>query len=249
MTPSSRRPPSLLLLFLSVLLLLLCRDGSCASVSEKTINVAMSATWPSPPLLVETSEYLASVDPAYYWKFLSMLAAHTGNSSFSSSTSPPTDVELYALVRSLASTMLGHAGIEVMSSTLALHTHAVKAQLYYTLLRDTQLSRPEDDVSDCAAVVQYAGRLSCALSGVDVSGASDETVYDFDHVYPGGGAPNRTIILWADITALHATDAHARLSQMVSRRAAIPGMSQNPDCAALTPRSVAPLCCRRRSRR
>ena len=171
----------------------------------------MSATWPVPSLLIETSEHLATVDPTHYWTFLDLLSSHASNTS---SPSPLTDSAAYALSLSLASQLLGHASMEVLVSTLALHTHSVKAQLYRSLLADTQILRPSPDTSSCPFIVQWGGRLSCDVGGVDVQKVSDEVVYDFDHVYPAATAANRTAILWANLSSLHLTPAYAHLTSL-----------------------------------
>jgi hypothetical protein len=219
-----RRSPLLLLvlsLFLSISLVLVFPPSPVLSapVPEKTINVAMSATWPSTPLLIETSEHLASIDAAHYWTFLDLLSSHFTNTSTSSSSSPLTDAALHQLSLTLSSQILGHASMEVLSSVLALHSHSVKAQLYHTLLNNIALTYTtggSQSVADCAVVVQYAGRLGCDVSVMDVNEASSDTVYDFDHVYPEGGAVNRTVILYADLTTLHQNEAHQQLVTLVS---------------------------------
>ena len=211
------RPAPLSLRLLHLLLvslpLLLLPFASSDPVSEKTVNVAMSATWSVPSLLVETSEHLATVDPAHYFSFLDLLPSHTSTLSH-----PVTDLASHTLALSLASSLLGPASLEVLTATLALHTHSVKAHLYHTLLNDTRLTyppiTPPPTPSSCPYLVQYAGRLACDVSAVDPSRASDEAVYDFDHVFPSTAPANRTVILWADLTSLHSHSAHSHLTTL-----------------------------------
>ena len=206
----SSLPRSLLLLQLLLLLSLLCSPVLPAPVAEKTIQVALSATWPTPPPLIEASEHLATVDPAHYWSFLDLLSSPPSPPP----PSPLTDAAQHALALSLASHSLGPGSMEVLSATLALHTHSVKAQLYHTLLSDTRLTRPAYEVGECEVVVQWGGGMYCGVDGVRLEGASEEVVYDFDHVLPG--VTNRTLVVWADLADLHRTGAHAQLSRLVA---------------------------------
>ena len=204
---------SLAMLFAFVSFLLSsCVPALSAPVSEKTINVAMSATWPATPLLVETAEHVASVDPHFYWSFLSTLATH-----FTSSPSPPsTEAQWYSTCLTVASGLLGGASMEILRTALALHTHSVKAQLYHTLLHDTAIVYNASLEQCTHAVVQYNGRLGCDVAGVvDIKVDSTERVYEFDHIYPSpSAAPNRTVVLYADLSRLHQLDAHSQLMQM-----------------------------------
>ena len=243
--PSSPCSPFLSLL-LPVLLLLFSPLFPCHSspVSERTINVALSATWPTPPPLIEASEHLASVDPAHYWTFLDLL---------SSSPSPPptplTDAAQHQLALSLASHALGPGSMEVLSAILALHTHSVKAHLYHTLLADTQLTRPSHVVGGCEVVVQWGGGLYCGVDGVELEGASEEVVYDFDHVLPSGGSVNRTVVVWADLASLHQTRAHSQLSRVVRRATHRTGQAEGENDSPLTHCVCACAACGRYRRR
>ena len=199
-------------LLLLTFLLSSCVPALSAPVSEKTVNVAMSATWPATPLLVETAEHVASVDSQHYWSFLSTLGTH-----LTSLPAPPTtESQWYDVCVTAASALLGNASMEILRTALALHTHSVKAQLYHTLLHDTAIVY-NASIEQCAdTVVQYNGRLSCDVSSVaDVKLDSTEHVYEFDHIYPSPvSAPNRTLILYADLSRLHQSDAHSQLLQM-----------------------------------
>ena len=201
-----------ILLYLLFLLVASTIPALSAPVSEKTVNVAMSASWPATPLLVETAEHVASIDPLHYWSFLTALATQ-----LTASPSPPsTEAQWYEASVAAASGLLGNASMEILRAALALHTHSVKAQLYHILLHDTALVY-NASIEQCAdTVVQYNGRLGCDVASVaDLHVASMEHVYEFDHIYPSlSTAANRTLILYADLSRLHQSDAHSQLVQM-----------------------------------
>ncbi len=202
-----------ILIFLISLLLSSSLPALSAPVSEKTVNVAMSATWPATPLLVEAAEHIASVDQQHYWSFLSALAAHLT----AAPSQPSTDAQWYDACVTLAGGLLGNASMEILRTALALHTHSVKAQLYHTLLHDTAMVY-NASIEQCAdSVVQYNGRLGCDVRSVaDMKVDSTEQVYEFDHIYQSSSVstPNRTLILYADLARLHQSDVHSELMQM-----------------------------------
>ena len=139
--------------------------ASSKTVSPKTINVGLSATWPSTPVLIEASEHMASISSDHYWNFLSALGNELTQRG--SQTGHLTDEQQYTLAMTIATQQLGPASMQVMTTSLALRTHSVKAQLYHTLLLDDltkKLGTDEEERSrllQCAAVISYGSKIIC----------------------------------------------------------------------------------------
>ncbi|KAI0042052.1 glycosyltransferase family 24 protein [Auriscalpium vulgare] len=199
-----------------------------AYAASPPVRVSLRSSWAAPPYLLELIETLALDDPGAFFPLLDDL---TDPKNLPGAWTPEMLRE-EAFHSATAKQYLSNPGShQIQHLELGLHSTTPKIEAFYQYYRDTaEVRAAARDAESCGSWVDWYGELVCDPQRLEevVNGEAPDAIEEstsnspsaphvlpFDHVYPHPEsislAPNRTAILYADITSPNFRALHSHL--------------------------------------
>ncbi|KAK2167514.1 hypothetical protein NP493_1257g00005 [Ridgeia piscesae] len=176
-----------------------------AQPKSKSVSVSLETKWASTPLLLETSEFLASESNSLFWRFVDSVAAEDPASLLGAS-----DEDLYRLSLRHAKPLLSPIHMKLLKFALSLRYYSPAIAMYAQAAAEKKTS--------CEAFVEVNNMITCELDATTAfikvaAGQPKPSVIGLDHHYPGGKDSAVVVILYAEVGSAAFTQWHAVLRE------------------------------------
>ncbi|XP_014669413.1 PREDICTED: UDP-glucose:glycoprotein glucosyltransferase 1-like [Priapulus caudatus] len=172
---------------------------------NKPVIVSLDAKWACTSFILETSEFLAHVNPATFWKFVDEVSERE------ISIENLTEKEQYELALEIAGALLSPAQLNLLKLSLSIREFSATIEMYKQISKDRVL--PEA----CDAVVDINGALSCKpaeiIQMIDNAKKEKPATYKIDHYYPASEENEPVAILYGELGTPSFKDFHKMLRQ------------------------------------
>uniref|UniRef100_A0A8C1JQA8 UDP-glucose ceramide glucosyltransferase-like 1 n=1 Tax=Cyprinus carpio TaxID=7962 RepID=A0A8C1JQA8_CYPCA len=179
--------------------------GSVCSVNgdSKAVTTTLTTKWPSTPLLLEASEFLAEESQDKFWDFVETVV-HI----------PDTDLAYYDLILKRASVLLSPVQLNLLKLALSLRAYSS------TVYSFQQIASNEPPPPGCKAFFNVHGQMSCDTESLKVmldSAVERPKPYLFkgDHRFPSASPDAPVVILYAEL----GTKEFSRFHQLMLAKA------------------------------
>ncbi|KAG1934951.1 UDP-glucose:glycoprotein glucosyltransferase 1 isoform X1 [Pimephales promelas] len=183
--------------------------GSVNSVSgdSKAVTTTLTTKWPSTPLLLEASEFLAEESQEKFWNFVE------ANQNIENDHDD-TDQAYYDLILKRASALLSPVQLNLMKFALSLRAYSS------TVHSSQQIASNEPPPSGCKAFFNVHGQTSCDTERLKVmldNALERPKPYLFkgDHKFPSANPDAPVVILYAEL----GTKEFSRFHQLMLAKA------------------------------
>ncbi|KAI0213511.1 UDP-glucose:glycoprotein glucosyltransferase 2 [Lamellibrachia satsuma] len=173
------------------LLMVLTAFVGQAQPKSKSVSVSLETKWSSTPLLLETSEFLASEGNSQFWKFVDTIASEDPASLIDAS-----DEDLYRLSLRHAEPLLSPMHMKLLKFALSLRYYSPAIAMYAQAAAEKKTS--------CEAFVEVNNMVTCDMDAMAAyikvaAGQPQPSVIGLDHHYPGSKDSPVVVILYAEI--------------------------------------------------
>ncbi|XP_042574669.1 UDP-glucose:glycoprotein glucosyltransferase 1-like isoform X4 [Cyprinus carpio] len=183
--------------------------GSVCSVNgdSKAVTTTLTTKWPSTPLLLEASEFLAEESQDKFWDFVE------ANQNIESDHDD-TDLAYYDLILKRASVLLSPVQLNLLKLALSLRAYSS------TVYSFQQIASNEPPPPGCKAFFNVHGQMSCDTESLKVmldSAVERPKPYLFkgDHRFPSASPDAPVVILYAEL----GTKEFSRFHQLMLAKA------------------------------
>ncbi|KAL3846980.1 hypothetical protein ACJMK2_017920, partial [Sinanodonta woodiana] len=179
---------------------------------SKFVSVNMNAKWPSTPMMLEASEFLAKDSSEDFWGFVTNVASVKPEL-----LAEETDKDVYQMILQFASKYVTPMIQNLLKLSLSLRAFSPVVQMYQ------QIAEEDGSPGQCPAFVNIHGQKSCDPGQVrsliaSVSDRPAPPVYDFDHIYPGDKSAPVTVILYGQLGTSGFLNFHTVLRDLSSKK-------------------------------
>ncbi|XP_034145677.1 UDP-glucose:glycoprotein glucosyltransferase 1 isoform X2 [Esox lucius] len=162
-----------------------------AGADSKAVTTTLTTKWPSTPLLLEASEFLAEESPEMFWDFVEANQNIRGEHD-------DTDQSYYDLIMKRAGALLSTVQLNMLKFALSLRAYSATVHSFQ------QIASNEPPPSGCSAFFNVHGEKSCdteKLAALVETAAERPKPYLFksDHRFPGSNPDAPVVILYAEI--------------------------------------------------
>ncbi|XP_072330785.1 UDP-glucose:glycoprotein glucosyltransferase 1 isoform X2 [Scyliorhinus torazame] len=170
---------------------LVCLSFSIVNADSKAVTTTLTTKWPSTPLLLEASEFLAEENKAKFWDFVDATQIHPGNHE-------DTDTAYYHYILQKAGEFLTPVQTNLLKFALSLRAYSATVQTFQ------QIAAEEPPPEDCSAFINVHGEKSCNPDHLEVllqSALERPKPYLFkgDHVEPSLRTELPVVILYGEV--------------------------------------------------
>ncbi|XP_059506997.1 UDP-glucose:glycoprotein glucosyltransferase 1 isoform X2 [Stegostoma tigrinum] len=127
---------------------------SVVSADSKAVTTTLTTKWPSTPLLLEASEFLAEESKTKFWDFV--------NAAQEIHPNQETDLSYYKNILQKAGEFLTPVQANLLKFALSLRSYSATVQTFQ------QIAAEEPPPEDCSAFVNVHGEKSCNPDGLEV---------------------------------------------------------------------------------
>uniref|UniRef100_A0A8D2IVX3 UDP-glucose ceramide glucosyltransferase-like 1 n=1 Tax=Varanus komodoensis TaxID=61221 RepID=A0A8D2IVX3_VARKO len=166
---------------------------SLVKADSKAVTTSLTTKWPSTPLLLEASEFLAEDGQEKFWNFVETCQ------DFGSSHRDGTDSSSYYAMLEAASQSLSSLQKNLLKFALSLRSYSATVQAFQ------QIAADEPPPEGCNAFFVVHGKKTCDSEklGILLQTASERLPKPFmfkgDHKYPVSNPESPVVILYAEI--------------------------------------------------
>ncbi|XP_043547391.1 UDP-glucose:glycoprotein glucosyltransferase 2 isoform X1 [Chiloscyllium plagiosum] len=201
--------PKVMALPFIVLILRFCNTQAAG----KGVTVSLDAKWPSTPLLLETSEFVAEEDDEKFWQFIDTVKEITyiqGDSERS----------YYDLILKKAGQFLSELKLNLLKFALSLRAYSPAVQMFQ------QTATDEPPPKGCSSFVAVHGEHTCNTNEVKkllkrAANRPKPYLFKGDHIFPTKNSEAPVAILYAEIGTKEFSKFHKVLSEKASKGALI----------------------------
>ncbi|MGH0147838.1 UNVERIFIED_CONTAM: hypothetical protein FKN15_073739 [Acipenser sinensis] len=159
---------------------------------SKGVTTSLTAKWPSTPLLLEASEFLAEESQDMFWDFVEV------NQEIGPNEHGDTDHSYYHLILKRASQFLTHLQLNMLKFALSLRAYSSTVQSFQ------QIAANEPPPSGCKAFLNVHGEMTCnqdSLKALLETASERPKPYLFkgDHRFPSSSPDTPVVILYAQM--------------------------------------------------
>ncbi|CAB3984374.1 UDP-glucose:glyco glucosyltransferase 1-like [Paramuricea clavata] len=188
------------LLILLTVVALLIKKTSCTS---KPIIATLDAKWPSTPILLESSEYLAKEGNDKFWEFVELTKSYHNFK---------TQLDQYNFIIESAGKLLSPTLLNLFKFSLSIRYYSPTIELFNQVSK--QLTVPQ-----CAIFIEVSAQVTCdldeAVRWIDSNQESSNIyTYTFDHVYPSSHNNPVTAILYGEVGTATFGVFHEKLKEL-----------------------------------
>uniref|UniRef100_A0A672NQ95 UDP-glucose ceramide glucosyltransferase-like 1 n=1 Tax=Sinocyclocheilus grahami TaxID=75366 RepID=A0A672NQ95_SINGR len=152
----------------------------CFSSDSKAVTTTLTTKWPSTPLLLEASEFLAEESQDKFWDFVE------ANQNIESDHDD-TDLAYYDLILKRASVLLSPVQLNLLKLALSLRAYSSTVHSFQ------QIASNEPPPPGCKAFFNIHGQTSCDTERLKVM-LDNQTHLSFLHFSTAGADVNATVI-------------------------------------------------------
>ncbi|XP_020390116.1 UDP-glucose:glycoprotein glucosyltransferase 1 isoform X4 [Rhincodon typus] len=127
---------------------------SVVNADSKAVTTTLTTKWPSTPLLLEASEFLAEESKTKFWDFVDAAQEIHPNQE--------TDISYYKYILQKADEFLTPVQANLLKFALSLRAYSATVQTFQ------QIAAEEPPPEDCSAFVNVHGEKSCNPDGLEV---------------------------------------------------------------------------------
>ncbi|KAF7254262.1 UDP-glucose:glycoprotein glucosyltransferase 1, partial [Varanus komodoensis] len=165
---------------------------SLVKADSKAVTTSLTTKWPSTPLLLEASEFLAEDGQEKFWNFVETCQ------DFGSSHRDGTDSSSYYAMLEAASQSLSSLQKNLLKFALSLRSYSATVQAFQ------QIAADEPPPEGCNAFFVVHGKKTCDSEklGILLQTASERPkpfMFKGDHKYPVSNPESPVVILYAEI--------------------------------------------------
>ncbi|XP_076828881.1 UDP-glucose:glycoprotein glucosyltransferase 1-like isoform X2 [Brachyhypopomus gauderio] len=177
-----------------------------ADGDSKAVTTTLTTKWPSTPLLLEASEFLAEESQDKFWDFVEanqdIESEHDGS-----------DLSYYELIIKRAGQLLSSTQLKLLKFSLSLRSYSAAVHAFQ------QIASNEPPPPDCRAFFSIHGEKSCDPQSMkDLLDSASERPKPFlfkgDHRFPSANPEAPVVILYAEMGTREFSKFH---QQMLSR--------------------------------
>ncbi|XP_076828673.1 UDP-glucose:glycoprotein glucosyltransferase 1-like isoform X1 [Brachyhypopomus gauderio] len=177
-----------------------------ADGDSKAVTTTLTTKWPSTPLLLEASEFLAEESQDKFWDFVEanqdIESEHDGS-----------DLSYYELIIKRAGQLLSSTQLKLLKFSLSLRAYSAAVHAFQ------QIASNEPPPPDCRAFFSIHGEKSCDPQSMkDLLDSASERPKPFlfkgDHRFPSANPEAPVVILYAEMGTREFSKFH---QQMLSR--------------------------------
>ncbi|XP_048460251.1 UDP-glucose:glycoprotein glucosyltransferase 1 isoform X3 [Rhincodon typus] len=128
---------------------------SVVNADSKAVTTTLTTKWPSTPLLLEASEFLAEESKTKFWDFVDAAQEIHPNQA-------ETDISYYKYILQKADEFLTPVQANLLKFALSLRAYSATVQTFQ------QIAAEEPPPEDCSAFVNVHGEKSCNPDGLEV---------------------------------------------------------------------------------
>ncbi|XP_033883583.3 UDP-glucose:glycoprotein glucosyltransferase 1-like isoform X1 [Acipenser ruthenus] len=159
---------------------------------SKGVTTSLTAKWPSTPLLLEASEFLAEESQDIFWDFVEV------NQEIGPNEHGDTDHSYYHLILKRASQFLTHLQLSMLKFALSLRAYSSTVQSFQ------QIATNEPPPSGCKAFLNVHGETTCnqdSLNALLATASERPKPYLFkgDHKFPSSSPDTPVVVLYAQM--------------------------------------------------
>uniref|UniRef100_A0A4W3JNT5 UDP-glucose ceramide glucosyltransferase-like 1 n=1 Tax=Callorhinchus milii TaxID=7868 RepID=A0A4W3JNT5_CALMI len=129
---------------------------STVTADSKAVTTSLTTKWPSTPLLLEASEFLAEQSKAKFWEFVD------SSQEFYEENHAGTDLLHYQFIQRQAATFLSHVQVNLMKFALSLRAYSATVQMFQ------QIAAEEPPPKNCVAFVNVHGEKTCSPDNLEM---------------------------------------------------------------------------------
>ncbi|XP_075426456.1 UDP-glucose:glycoprotein glucosyltransferase 1 isoform X1 [Ascaphus truei] len=175
---------------------------SAVAAESKAVTTSLTTKWPSTPLLLEASEFLAEEGEDKFWSFVD------GNQVVDDQGS---DYSNYQLMLTRAGQHLSPLQQNMLKFALSLRSYSATVQTFQ------QIAADEPPPAGCTAFIVVHGEKTCELDRLtsllrDASDRPKPFLFKGDHRYPVTATDSPVVILYAEIGSKEFPSFHQLLS-------------------------------------
>uniref|UniRef100_A0A673I701 UDP-glucose ceramide glucosyltransferase-like 1 n=1 Tax=Sinocyclocheilus rhinocerous TaxID=307959 RepID=A0A673I701_9TELE len=168
----------------------------CFSRDSKAVTTTLTTKWPSTPLLLEASEFLAEESQDKFWDFVETVV-HISD----------TDLAYYDLILKRASVLLSPVQLNLLKLALSLRAYSSTVHSFQ------QIASNEPPPPGCKAFFNIHGQTSCDTERLKVmldNAVERPKPYLFkgDHKFPSANPDAPVVILYAELGTKEFTGFH-----------------------------------------
>uniref|UniRef100_A0A672NPY6 UDP-glucose ceramide glucosyltransferase-like 1 n=1 Tax=Sinocyclocheilus grahami TaxID=75366 RepID=A0A672NPY6_SINGR len=172
----------------------------CFSSDSKAVTTTLTTKWPSTPLLLEASEFLAEESQDKFWDFVE------ANQNIESDHDD-TDLAYYDLILKRASVLLSPVQLNLLKLALSLRAYSSTVHSFQ------QIASNEPPPPGCKAFFNIHGQTSCDTERLKVmldNAVERPKPYLFkgDHKFPSASPDAPVVILYAELGTKEFTRFH-----------------------------------------
>ncbi|KAL2076561.1 hypothetical protein ACEWY4_027843 [Coilia grayii] len=181
--------------------------GIFAAADSKAVTTTLTTKWPSTPLLLEASEFLAEENHDKFWDFVE------ANQRIENEHDD-TDLSCYELILKRASALLSPVQLNLLKFALSLRAYSSTVHSFQ------QIASTEPPPSGCTAFFNVHGEKSCDADQLQqlLDTASDRPkpyLFKGDHKFPSTNPEAPVVILYAEM----GSSEFSRLHQLMQSKA------------------------------
>ncbi|XP_053315400.1 UDP-glucose:glycoprotein glucosyltransferase 1 isoform X2 [Spea bombifrons] len=181
----------------------LCLYFAVVSADSKAVTMSLTTKWPSTPLLLEASEFLAEEGQEQFWSFVEENQQLDDQGS---------DFSNYQLMLSSAVRHLSPFQQNLLRFALSLRSYSATVQAFQ------QIASDEPPPLGCSAFITVHGEKTCNLDNLSslLKSAAERPkpfLFKGDHRYPGKTSDSTVVILYAEIGTKEFSVFHQLLSE------------------------------------
>ncbi|XP_041954806.1 UDP-glucose:glycoprotein glucosyltransferase 1 isoform X1 [Alosa sapidissima] len=200
--PRSGRMWKLLLALLALL------PDVFAGADSKAVTTTLTTKWPSTPLILEASEFLAEENQDKFWDFVE------ANQHIENDEHDGTDLSYYGLIQKRAQPLLSPVQLNLLKFALSLRAYSSTVHSFQ------QIASNEPPPAGCTAFFNVHGKKSCNTEHLsDLLDTASERpkpyLFKGDHKFPSTNPEAPVVILYAEM----GTDEFSRLHQLMVSKA------------------------------
>ncbi|KAG5286096.1 hypothetical protein AALO_G00010890 [Alosa alosa] len=197
--PRSGRMWKLLLALLALL------PDVFAGADSKAVTTTLTTKWPSTPLLLEASEFLAEENQDKFWDFVE------ANQHIENDEHDGTDLSYYGLIQKRAQPLLSPVQLNLLKFALSLRAYSSTVHSFQ------QIASNEPPPAGCTAFFNVHGKKSCNTEHLSdlLDTVPKPYLFKGDHKFPSTNPEAPVVILYAEM----GTDEFSRLHQLMVSKA------------------------------
>nr|XP_014343631.1 PREDICTED: UDP-glucose:glycoprotein glucosyltransferase 1 [Latimeria chalumnae] len=185
--------------------------SSTVIADSKAVTTTLATKWPSTPLLLEASEFLAEESQDQFWDFVEV------NQQIESWEHEGTDYSYYHLILKRIGQFLSSLQLSLLKFALSLRTYSATVQTFQ------QMAAGEPPPEGCKTFLTVHGEKTCNPDSLEslLKTASDRPkpfLFKGDHKYPDSNPDAPVVILYAEIGTPDFAKFHQLLISKAQKR-------------------------------